>query len=201
MATPASALPLEQPAWHIPNDHVPVKRHLEARSTLLRPAQPRRILQSAANRPVIKVSAAAPEPVARRNNELSGPEPPPMSIIRPKNESSDVSLSIIMPPTVVPSKQSIRISQGGGGELIYKNSPVYPIWAKGQRLEGDVILQVLIDRQGRPKTVQLVSGSNVLASAAINAVKRWRYQPLYLNGQVVEWKTTVTVRFRLPEGN
>lgn len=198
---PAPSLLLEQPASHMPNDHVPATRHLEARSTLSRPAQPQRILQSAANRPVIQVAAAAPKPVARRSDELPALEPPPISLIRTKSEPSDVSLTSILPGPVVPSEQSIRISEGGGGELIYKNSPVYPSWAKEQRLEGDVILQVLIDRQGRPKTVQLVSGSNAFASAAINAVKRWRYQPLYLDGQVVEWTTTITLRFRLPEGN
>ncbi len=202
MARSASALPLEKPPRYMPNYQVAVRRHLAARTTLPRPAQSRRILQSATNRPVIQVAAAPPEPVARRSDELPALEPPPISLIRIKSAPSDVSLtSILRGPTVVPPKQSIRISQGGGGELIYKNSPMYPSWAKGQRLEGDVILQVLIDRQGRPKTVQLVSGSNAFASAAINAVKRWRYQPLYLDGQVVEWTTTITLRFRLPEGN
>jgi TonB family protein len=202
MAPAASALPLEQPARNTLNDHVPVRRHLVARTAASTPARARRILRSVANPPVIQVAAAAPEPLARGSDELPAPEPPPISIIGRQSESSDVSLAILIAgPTVVPSKESIRISQGRGGELLSKNSPPYPSWAKEQRLEGDVILQVLIDRQGRPKTVQFVSGSNALASAAINAVKRWRYQPLYLNGQLVEWTTTITLRFRLPEGN
>ncbi len=69
------------------------------------------------------------------------------------------------------------------------------------RLEGDVVLQVAIDKQGRPKSVQLVSGSQTFASAAMNAVRNWRYEPVYLDGQAVEWKTTILLQFRLPGHN
>ena len=60
-----------------------------------------------------------------------------------------------------------------------------------------VVLTAMIDREGKIENLQLVSGHPMLAPAAIDAVKHWRYKPFLLNGQPVEVETTVTVTFQL----
>ena len=62
---------------------------------------------------------------------------------------------------------------------------------------GEVVLTAIIDKDGNIENLQLASGHPMLAPAAINAVKQWRYKPYLLNGQPVEVETTITVNFEL----
>ncbi|MFY9682597.1 MAG: energy transducer TonB [Candidatus Sulfotelmatobacter sp.] len=94
--------------------------------------------------------------------------------------------------------QRIRISQGvTNGLLIHKIQPPYPVLARSARIQGDVVLRAVIDKQGNIQDLQLVSGHPMLVPAAIEAVKQWRYRPYLLNGQPVEVETTITVIFTL----
>jgi TonB family protein len=83
------------------------------------------------------------------------------------------------------------------GVLTNKVAPVYPPLARQARIQGTVILKVLINRSGDVYDVQLVSGHPMLAPAAVAAVKQWKYQPYLLNGAAVEVETTVQVIFHL----
>ncbi len=94
--------------------------------------------------------------------------------------------------------QRIRISQGvTNGLLIHKVEPSYPTLAKAARIQGDVVLKAIIDKEGNIQDLQLVSGHPMLVPAAIDAVKQWHYRPYLLNGQPVEVETTITVIFTL----
>jgi protein TonB len=97
---------------------------------------------------------------------------------------------------VVP--QRIRISQGvTQGMLVHRVQPTYPAIAKAVRIQGNVVLQAVISKNGEIQDLQLVSGHPMLVPAAIEAVKQWRYRPYLLNGQPVEVETTITVIFQL----
>ncbi len=101
-------------------------------------------------------------------------------------------------PPAPPAKQ--RIQLGGmvqAAKIISQSSPVYPILARQARIEGDVVLHAIIDRDGHVSELQVVSGSALLAKAALDAVRTWRYQPTLLNGEPVEVDTTITVSFLL----
>jgi len=99
---------------------------------------------------------------------------------------------------VVPPVQRVRVSQGViKGLLLYRVEPAYPPLAKQARVQGAVVLTALIDKGGNVQNLQVVSGHPLLAPAAIEAVKQWRYKPFLLNGQPVEVETTVTVNFRV----
>ncbi|HEV2730626.1 MAG TPA: TonB family protein [Terriglobales bacterium] len=82
--------------------------------------------------------------------------------------------------------------------LLQKVQPSYPEQAIRAGLQGSVILQAWIARDGSIRDLKLVRGSLFLGRAAYNAVKQWRYQPYVLNGRPVEAQTYVTVDFRLP---
>ena len=94
--------------------------------------------------------------------------------------------------------QRLRISQGvTRGLLIHRVEPSYPTLAKAARVQGEVVLKAIIDKDGTIQNLQLVSGHPMLVQAAIDAVREWRYRPYLLNGQPVEVETEVTVNFLL----
>jgi TonB family protein len=77
--------------------------------------------------------------------------------------------------------------------------PAYPKEARRQHIQGPVILDVRIGSSGEVQKVQLVSGSQSLAKAAIDAVKQWTFQPRTVDGRAVEMQTRLTLQFRLAE--
>jgi protein TonB len=101
------------------------------------------------------------------------------------------------PPAPVATQ---RIKQGGvieAAKIVSQLQPVYPTLARQASIQGAVLLQAVIDKDGRVSELQVLSGSPLLARAALDAVKQWRYQPTLLNGQPVEVETTITVSFVL----
>ena len=76
-------------------------------------------------------------------------------------------------------------------------SPVYPELARRAGVGGKVVLECVIDIDGRVTDVKVVTGNPLLADAAVNAVQRWVYTPTTLNGQPIRVILTVTVNFAL----
>jgi TonB family protein len=83
--------------------------------------------------------------------------------------------------------------------LVKKVDPIYPPLAKQARIQAVVVLKVVISKSGDVENIQLVSGHPMLAPAAIEAVKQWKYTPYLLNGDPVEVETKVTVNFTLSD--
>jgi TonB family protein len=93
----------------------------------------------------------------------------------------------------------MRIRLGGNvakANLINRVDPVYPDDARAARLEGEVLLHIVVATDGTIKELNLVKGDPVLAKAAMEAVKQWRYKPTLLNGKAVEVDSTISVVFR-----
>src|SRR5215469_3601904 len=111
--------------------------------------------------------------------------------------SSTSSLAAV--PKLVPvTPQRVRISQGvTKGLCIHRVEPPYPPLARAARVQGDVVLNAIIDSNGQNRNLQLVSGHPMLVPSAIEAVRQWRYKPYLLNGRPVEVETTITVIFAL----
>ncbi|MBS1802600.1 MAG: energy transducer TonB [Acidobacteria bacterium] len=104
------------------------------------------------------------------------------------------------PVTVVhqPAPASIHLpSRLVEGNIVYKSVPQYPVIARASHTEGTVVLQAMISKTGTIEGLHVISGSQMLQQAAIDAVKTWRYKPYVLNGQPVEVETTVNVIFKL----
>jgi len=110
-----------------------------------------------------------------------------------------VATTAAVPKQVVP--QRVRVSQGvSTGLLIRKVTPNYPPLARQARIQGQVVLQAEISKEGTIQNLQLISGHPMLAPAAIEAVKQWRYKPYLLNGEPVAVETQVVVNFSLSGG-
>lgn len=80
--------------------------------------------------------------------------------------------------------------------LISSVPPVYPPIAASRRIEGDVTIDALIDTSGRVSEMKVVSGTVLLREAALDALRKWRYQPARLDGQATSIHMQITVKFR-----
>ena len=84
--------------------------------------------------------------------------------------------------------------------LVTRVEPVYPKGARKALLSGQVVLEVVLDRQGiphAPTVVEMTEGCEELAAAAVEAVLQWRYEPARLDGRPVPIYFSVTVKFKL----
>lgn len=109
------------------------------------------------------------------------------------------STPVAVPKVATP--QRVRVSSGvSTGLLIRKVPPTYPPLARQARIQGVVVLQAQISKEGNIQNLQLISGHPMLAPAAIEAVKQWKYKPYLLNGEPVEVDTQVQVNFTLAGG-
>jgi protein TonB len=106
--------------------------------------------------------------------------------------------SSLIPPPRPSSPRIIQQSEGvQSGLLVYRVDPRYPQIAVNARISGTVELRAILGRDGRVRSVEVLSGSVLLAPAAVAAVREWRYKPTLLDGEAVEVETHVTVHFVL----
>ena len=109
------------------------------------------------------------------------------------------STTVAVPHIATP--QRVRVSSGvQSGLLVRRVNPTYPPLARQARIQGVVLLQAQISKDGNIENLQLISGHPMLAPAAIEAVKQWKYKPYLLNGEPVEVETQVQVNFTLAGG-
>lgn len=84
-------------------------------------------------------------------------------------------------------------------KLVKRSRPDYPGEAAMAGLAGPVILECHVDTKGRVTEAKVLRGDEPLAEAALKAVRKWRYEPLELDGVPTEFVLTVTVNFK-PDG-
>jgi protein TonB len=81
--------------------------------------------------------------------------------------------------------------------LIKNVVPQYPMLARQAHTQGDVAVQVVVDRAGNIVDAKAISGPTVLRPAAVEAVRGWKYEPTMLDGQAISVQMLVTLRFQL----
>lgn len=101
-------------------------------------------------------------------------------------------------PIAAPSirKGPVSISHLSEAQLIHRVEPEYPRMAVIINLQGEVRLHAIIAKDGTIQSLSVSSGHPMLAQAALEAVRQWRYRPYVLNGQAVEVETFITVDFK-----
>ena len=127
--------------------------------------------------------------------------------IRPGTNSVKVELQ---PRTPVTSEQSPSDSGGvadatarvhlspGMAEIVSRPvQPNYPLLAKQMKVQGAVVLEALIGRDGNIQDLHILSGPAILSAAAREAVKQWRFKPYLQSGQAVETEARITVNFTI----
>ncbi|HEX5234883.1 MAG TPA: energy transducer TonB [Silvibacterium sp.] len=105
-----------------------------------------------------------------------------------------------LPPVVARARPQgpVRISAGvAAGRLLEPIRPVYPGIAKSAGVQGTVVVEAIISKDGQVENAHAVSGPALLAQAAVDAVSRARYLPFKLNGEAVDVDTTINIIFSL----
>ena len=148
---------------------MPVMPQLQAPTSVLQPS-PKVLYES-----VPQSLRAAPQVVSIRDSGLK-PSPSLLSILEPVKVDEEVAEKL----------------------LLRKVTPVYPDQALRSGMQGTVVLQALISKEGSVEDLKLVGGSMVLGEAAVQAVRQWHYLPYLVNGHAVQTQTQVTVEFKLP---
>jgi TonB family protein len=124
---------------------------------------------------------------------------PPALTISPSTASSEALARIVTSAAPKPTLQALRVSQGvSQGLLIKKVAPVYPSAALQMRKQGLVELMATVGKDGAISGIKVLSGDAMLAKAATDAVRQWKYHPYLLNGEPVEIETQITVSFKVP---
>ncbi|MGB9071346.1 MAG: TonB family protein [Terriglobales bacterium] len=105
------------------------------------------------------------------------------------------------PPPLPQVSEPVALSEEAARALVVHTvAPVYPPEALAQKLQGAVVLQALIARDGTVEDVKILRGYFLLGRAAVAAVKQWRFRPYTLDGRPLETRTVITVNFTYPPG-
>ena len=107
--------------------------------------------------------------------------------------------SITAPTGIAPgsSRGGVQISRQAAQNVEVSVPPDYPLLARQMKVQGAVSLQALIARDGTIQELQILSGPEILATAAREAVKQWHFKPYLQNGQPVETQARITVNFTI----
>lgn len=97
----------------------------------------------------------------------------------------------------VNASERVRLSPETEQAVTHPVTPDYPLLARQMKVQGSVILEALIGRDGTIQELKVVSGPAILAEAAREAVKQWRFKPYMQNGQAIETQARITVNFTI----
>jgi general secretion pathway protein A len=140
------------------------------------------------------VMGALSRPVLPSPNLSNSAEPPPLVEIQANESEVGKGLLDISTPVPTPPAGSAG-GQLQAPKLVSSPSPVYPPNALRERVQGIVVLDVLIDETGKVADMKVVSGPAALRQAAIDALRTWKYEPARLNGQPIAAHTQVNINF------
>jgi len=102
------------------------------------------------------------------------------------------------PPQPTPDAVRVKVDgKAAAANLINRVDPVYPPLARQTRISGTVRLRAVIGKDGAVRQLDVISGHPLLVPSALDAVRKWKYQPTQLDGETVEVDTTIDVIFTL----
>jgi TonB family protein len=93
--------------------------------------------------------------------------------------------------------ERVRLSPDTAQMVERPVEPNYPMLAKQMKVQGSVVLQALIGRDGAIQDLRVLSGPAILSTAAMDAVRQWRFRPYYQSGQPIETEARITVNFTI----
>jgi len=197
----SSVAPLETPARP-----TPVKAAVEAPKTAEPPKAP-------VVPPKAEV-AAQPAPVTRptinvgrisapnvRASQLNSSAPPPVLPVEGSALPSIVSEATAHTSALAAGQPAPPVPSKGGQlqqpKLLASVVAVYPPLARAQHVQGDVVIDALIDATGKVVATKVIAGHPQLQSAAVDSLRLWKYQPARLNGEAIPIHINVTITFHL----
>ena len=210
-STPTESEPGEQPApGATAKPRSPTPNGRRTASARSKPKPPARAPASApsaqaALAPVITNRAVLPplevEVVAGDQHQTIQPGSNSVKVELP-NKTPTAAVSSPMAPgdggsAASGASERVRLSPGTTQVVSHPVEPTYPLLAKQMKVQGSVVLQALIGKEGNIQNLQVLSGPTILSGAAREAVKQWRFKPYYQAGRAVETEARITVNFTI----
>jgi protein TonB len=119
----------------------------------------------------------------------------------PPKPVTDASMAGNAPATAASvttnATERVQMSAGAAEVVSQPVQPGYPMLARQMKVQGSVILQALIGRDGTIQDLHVLSGPGILANAAQEAVRQWRFKPHYVGSEAVETQAKITVNFTI----
>jgi protein TonB len=152
--------------------------------------------------PILNTPEAPPIPAAPNGGVVGGVPGGvvggvPGAVLSEVLNSTRTAPVLAKAPEPTPVKRIRVAARVAEANLIHDVAPTYPPEAGRARIEGTVVLLAVIGKDGGVQDVRVESGLPILAQAAIDAVKQWRYRPYLLNGEPVEVDSRITINFTL----
>jgi len=138
-------------------------------------------------------------PVSAQRSASGDAEPAPSvdgGAVSSNGELQGIAANSDVAPPPPPAAPPIRV--GGdvqAPKLVSSVLPVYPSIARATGIEGSVVVEASIGPAGNVVSTKVISGPPILRQAALDALRRWKYQPGTLNGEPVAVQITVTIQF------
>ncbi len=162
----------------------------------------------AAPKPFFKLipHASTPERAAVSRETTQPPAPGDEAAGSPTGQadvSNGIMTDALRSGTEVPAPPALaKTPERVGGDvklpqLLHMVPPSYPLAAKQSNQQGEVTVQAVIDGTGKVTEAKVVSGPALLQQAAVDAVRRWKYEPATLDGKPVPMQVVVKVKFHL----
>ncbi len=181
--------------------------HLLRRSSpkavrIYRYTPPRQAVSRPPPKVVLKKRSGPPRPIP--DPSPTTPEPPRAPRAAPEFIAEAISLpepdlSGFQPPAPPEPNLPKRIGPDGiQPQIIRQIEPVYPVTAIRARIDGYVILEVVVRKDGTVGRIKVLSSKHaILENAALEAVRKWRFQPGSIRGEPVDALMSLTVTFTL----
>jgi periplasmic protein TonB len=168
--------------------HIPAPYHVDWRFSPELPPPP-------------PVEAAPPETQAQSAAAAPTETQPSPDRQKPASESGGTNdaESKPEPASETPAKPVHVPANVVAASVVSHPAPHYPPQARAGRVQGDVVLYAIIDKEGKVSQVRVLSGDDLLSPAAVEAVRQWTYKPLLVDGEPKEVDTTITVTFSLTD--
>ena len=148
----------------------------------------------------VRTPTAIPKNAKKEDTLASNAEAPNLPGVLGSSGAASSVMNVVKELPVAQPKiapQKVKVSSGvAQGMLVHRVTPEYPSQARQQGIQGTVVLQAVIGKDGAVKNVRALSGNSLLRQAAIDAVKQWKYKPYSLNGEPVEADTQIDVKFK-----
>lgn len=126
----------------------------------------------------------------------------PEAVTQPTTELPSTAAAATSAPettATLTSNAAERVQISADTQEVVRNpvKPGYPLLARQMKVQGSVILQALISKDGVIQGIHLVSGPRILAAAAEDAVRQWHFKPHFVNDEAVETQAKITVNFTI----
>ena len=159
------------------------------------------VSQKAPNRVPDMSARLNAHPVSSQRSVSGDAEPAPSvdaGAASPANELQGIAVSSEVAPPPPPTVAAAPVKVGGEinpPKIISSVMPVYPSIARSTGIQGAVVVEASVNQSGNVVATKVISGPPMLRQAAVDALRRWKYQPAMLNGEPVAVQITVTMQF------